>query len=1060
MNIQIFSGLRARLMLLVLLGAIPLLTLLVYSGFEQRKNTEADAQQDATHLVMKMMDEHQRLVKETRQLLVVLSKIQEIQNGDLAGCNELLASLQRETGAYVNLGVIRPNGDVVCSGIPLKKALNVKDRAYFQRALKNRDFSIGDYQIGRITNIAVLVFAYPVFNDQQQIKAVLFAALPLSWIKKHLTNFPLPPGSVVTVIDHSTHTLLAQYPESTTRIGSSVENSILVNTIHASGSEGAVEVTDLDGVERFYTFRRLANLPGGKEIYINLDIPMAVVDARVNAVMVRNLAILIGVAALVLLFAWYGIYAMVMKQVTGLLAVTRRLAAGHLDARVEVSDSKNEISQLGREFNQMAIALERRDSEAIRVDYQLRKSEEYLRHVLETVPDIIYTATTSNNFSATFISPALTRILGFAPDEFVKDPDQWAANIHDEDREHVITQMQSALNNTEDDFRTEYRMWHKDGKTFRWFDDRAHITRDAEGHATAIYGVMTDITKQKQAESLSVRLGRILEGSWSEIYVFDATTLRFIDVSNGACQNLGYSIDELKQLTPLDLKSNLTPGQFEARLGPLRRGEKPQVTFETEHRRKDGSHYPVEVNLQLSSTEIPPVFITIIQDISERKRYIADLEHKSMFDALTDLPNRLLFLDRLKHALKVARREASPLAVLTVDVVRLREVNDILGHEAGDHVLQEVACHLQKTLRESDTVARLGGDEFAIVLPNVGMRQISVAVRKIQKLLQQPAVFEGTSLEIEVAVGIALYPEHGDEPDILLQHADIAMQVAKNEARGFSIYNVDNDPYSLRKLQLLGELRKAIENKELALYYQPQIDLQTGQIVSVEALARWPHPVEGVISPDDFIPMIEQSGLIRPFTFWVLEEAVVQLKYWSEAGIDLTIAVNLSTRNLIDSRLPGSIAKLLNVHNVSAENLTLEVTESAVMSRPEMALKVLTQLHKMGHKLSIDDFGTGYSSLSYLKKLPVHELKIDKSFVLGLTTNDDDAVIVRSIIHLANNMGLKVVAEGVEDQDILDMLAILKCDIAQGYHMSHPLPVEELEQWLIDSPWGLKKDGI
>jgi EAL domain-containing protein (putative c-di-GMP-specific phosphodiesterase class I) len=340
------------------------------------------------------------------------------------------------------------------------------------------------------------------------------------------------------------------------------------------------------------------------------------------------------------------------------------------------------------------------------------------------------------------------------------------------------------------------------------------------------------------------------------------------------------------------------------------------------------------------------------------------------------------------------------------------------------------------------------------------MKQVAAAAGKIQKLFEQPVTIEDTSLEVEAVIGISLYPEHGDEPALLLQHADIALHVAKNEATGFSTYNPEDNPYSLWRLKLLGELRQAIEKKELVLFYQPQIDIKMGRIANVEALARWPHPVEGMIPPGEFIPMIEQSGLVRPFTYWVLEEAIIQLKRWSEAGIDLTISVNLSTRNLLDANLPRDIEKLLNTYNVGPAHLTLEVTESAIMSRPETALTILTQLHGMGFKLSIDDFGTGYSSLAYLKKLPVYELKIDQSFVFGLTTNDDDAVIVRSTIDLAHNMGLKVVAEGVEDQDILNTLGILRCDIAQGYHMSRPVPVAELDQWLISSPWGLQKDSI
>lgn len=552
----------------------------------------------------------------------------------------------------------------------------------------------------------------------------------------------------------------------------------------------------------------------------------------------------------------------------------------------------------------------------------------------------------------------------------------------------------------------------------------------------------------RQAESLSARMGRILATSWNEIYTFEADSLRFMEVSDGACRNLGYSLEEMRRLTPLDLKPCFTAEQFEALLRPLRSGEEQLLNFETEHRRKDGSRYPVEVRLQLCSVETPPVFVAIIQDISERKHYIAELEHKALYDDLTDLPNRSLLQDRLYQALKVARREAAPLAVLLLDVVRLQEINDILGHSHGDQVLQEVARRLQRGLRESDTVARLGGDAFAMVLPATDIGQVAMVARKIQRLFEQAITVDDTPLEIEVVIGIALYPEHGDLPDLLLQHADIAMRIAKSEADGISIYDPQDDPFSLRRLKLLGELRHAINDQALTLYYQPKIDVKRGVVSGVEALARWPHSTDGMIPPADFIPMIEQSGLIRPFTLWVLEKAIIQCKRWSESGIDLAVAVNLSTRNLLDPGLADSIAGLLEAYGVSAGRLTLEITESAVMSRPEYALKVLTQLNAMGLKLSIDDFGTGYSSLAYLKKLPVHELKIDQSFVVGLTLDDSDAVIVRSTIELAHNLSLQAVAEGVENRAILERLAAWQCDVAQGYHFSRPLPAPELEAWL------------
>jgi diguanylate cyclase (GGDEF)-like protein/PAS domain S-box-containing protein len=659
------------------------------------------------------------------------------------------------------------------------------------------------------------------------------------------------------------------------------------------------------------------------------------------------------------------------------------------------------------------------------------------------------------NQNALHFSDEAGNILGLTTDTLSSDYETLLDRIHPEDKESFKEFIDKVRVN-EDIYELTNRIVRPDG-TERKVQHHAELICDKsnEKEAYAIKGVIHDITELHNAEIRSARMGRILEHSWNEIYIFNSETLFFSEVSDGACRNLGYSVEEMRKLTPLDLKLEFTPKQFETLIGSLRRNEEQQISFETEHHRKDGSSYPVQLRLQLSRAENPPAFIAIGQDISERKRYIKELEHKALYDTLTDLPNRSLLQDRLKHALTIAHRETSTLVVAMVDVMRLREINDLLGHHNGDLILKEIAIRLQKGFRKSDTVARLGSDEFVVLLPSANLEHARTAAVKIQTLFEEPVIIEDTPLELEAAIGIAHYPEHGDTPEILLQHADIAMCVAKNEVSGLSFYNSDDDHFNVRQLKLHGEIRQAINNKELALYYQPQVDISTGKIKSVETLARWPHPTEGMISPVDFIPMVEQSGMIRPFTFWVLEEAIKQSRKWIEAGIDLTLSVNLSTRNLIDPNLADNIVSLLESHQVSPDRIVLEVTESAIMSRPEYAQKVLQRLHQMGFKLSIDDFGTGYSSLAYLKKLPISELKIDSSFVFGLVENDNDAVIVRSTIELAHNMGLYTVAEGVESKEILDMLSILNCDIAQGYCLSRPLPINELEQWLINSPYGI-----
>src|SRR3569623_642325 len=505
------------------------------------------------------------------------------------------------------------------------------------------------------------------------------------------------------------------------------------------------------------------------------------------------------------------------------------------------------------------------------------------------------------------------------------------------------------------------------------------------------------------AERDTARLGRLLDYSSNEIYLFAAGSLRYTGVSEGARRNLGYDMDELMRLTPLDILGGFSGDRLRALLEPLRQHEIEEVACEAEHRRKNGTAYPVELRVRL--------------------------------------------------AVKTVHRSAAPLTVLGLDLVRLREVNDILGHANGDRVLQEVAKRLQQGLRDSDTVARLAGDEFAVVLPGTGVGHVSHVTGAILKALQQPIVIEGTPLEIEAAIGAAIYPGHGDDAAILLQRADIAMRIAKTEKMSFIVYDPHDDPYNMRHLRLFGELRQAISDRALVLYYQPQINLGTGRIEGVEALARWPHATEGLIPPADFIPMVEQSGLIRPVTLWMLEQASAQCRRWSDDGIGLKVAVNLSTRNLLDPGLADKIVELLVRYRVRPAQLMLEITESAMMTRAETALKLIMRLQAIGLSLSIDDFGTGYSSLSYLKRLPVSELKIDHSFVSGMIANEHDAVIVRSTIELAHNLGLRVVAEGVENEAVLTAVTALGCDSVQGNHLGPPKTADEFGHWLAVSPW-------
>ena len=431
----------------------------------------------------------------------------------------------------------------------------------------------------------------------------------------------------------------------------------------------------------------------------------------------------------------------------------------------------------------------------------------------------------------------------------------------------------------------------------------------------------------------------------------------------------------------------------------------------------------------------------------ERSKAEERIRHLAYYDSLTDLPNRTLFQNRLEMAVANAVRTRNPLSVLIMDLDGFKEINDTMGHLMGDAVLREIGRRLQTGLRECDTVARLGGDEFAVMLPGVGQPGAELAARKLIAAVQEPLTIEGLNLDVHGSVGIAIAPEHGTEAEVLVQRADVAMYVAKEDRSGCVVYAPELDRHSPERLALMGDFRHAISRDELRVVYQPKLNLKTRQIFGVEALVRWQHPQLGFILPDRFIPMAEQTGAVRPLTLWMLERAVQQCLEWGKLGHDLVAAVNLSPRNLHDPELPERVRALLDVLGAPAAMLELEITESVIMSDPLRSLQVLTRLSKMGLRLAVDDFGTGYSSFSYLRKLPVHEIKIDKSFIDDMV-EDGDEVIVQSTIDLAHNLGLTCVAEGVQDEATLERLAKLGCDTAQGDFISPPLDGPGVADWL------------
>ncbi len=432
-------------------------------------------------------------------------------------------------------------------------------------------------------------------------------------------------------------------------------------------------------------------------------------------------------------------------------------------------------------------------------------------------------------------------------------------------------------------------------------------------------------------------------------------------------------------------------------------------------------------------------------------RQAAKNEHEAHHDALTGLANRTLLARRMEQVITKAHRKNEPLALLIVDLDRFKEVNDSLGHHSGDLLLRQVANRLSWAVRDTDLVARLGGDEFAVLLPGVGSAEnASMVADKILGALAMPVTLDGLELEIAGSVGVAMCPADSMDGHELLRHADIAMYAAKRDKSGVAVYDARLHERGASQLTAVTDLRHAIDRGELFLQYQPKALADTGAVCGVEALARWQHPTRGLVRPDDFIPIAEENGLIEPLTRYVIDAALRQCRAWQDAGWEVPVSVNVGAACLHHTEFPGDVASLVKRHGLPARLLTLEITESAIISDPDRAVDVLRRLTELGVRLSIDDFGTGYSSISYLRSMRVHEMKLDRSFVTHMCTDAGDSAIVHALVALARNFGLQAVAEGVEDQDTWTALAEAGCDVVQGYFLSEPLPAEEVVAWLGD----------
>lgn len=777
------------------------------------------------------------------------------------------------------------------------------------------------------------------------------------------------------------------------------------------------------------------------------DVLVANLARRSDDIQQANRITLFKLAAadvLVVLVAFLAIRVQVVRPLLELARVTRDFSRGQFGRRSGYR-AGDEIGLLAASFDHMADETEKHIRQIEADLAALQRSESQLRKFSEAIaqsPNVILITDTKGTIE--YANPRIESMIGYAPEEVIgQNPRIWKSDatplaFHRELWETICAGKV---------WRRELLNRRRDGEAF-WDSTSISPVRDESGRISHFVAVKEDITERKRAEQALRLRERAIASSLNGIIITKAARDEdnpVIYANPAFCRMTGYAEDEILGRNPRFL---LGPDWDQPEIDRLRQAlrESAEARVTLRNRCKDGSLLWVDVSLAPVFDEAGQTthFISVLVDVTERMRYEAQLEHQATHDALTGLPNRTLMRDRLGQAIARAHRDGGMVGVAFVDLDHFKYVNDSLGHQVGDELVKAIAARLSACVRESDTLARLGGDEFVLIMPDVRSdRQVADLTARITREVTGHYAAGPHEIHSTCSIGVCLYPRDGADVDTLLRNADTAMYRAKEAGRNrYAFYREHMNARLEQRLSLEAGLRHALARGELFLEYQPKLDLGSGAVMGAEALLRWRHPKRGTVSPAEFIPIAEETGLILAIGEWVIAEVCTQLSAWREAGLaPPPVAVNLSASQFRSERLLDNLVGVMREHGLEQSALLeLEITESMLMDEVESALPILQRLKDLGIALSLDDFGTGYSSLAYLKRLPIDNLKIDRAFVRDLTVDPEDAAICRTIISLAHNLKRTVIAEGIETEAQRDFLRLHRCDQGQGYHFSRPLP--------------------
>ncbi len=678
----------------------------------------------------------------------------------------------------------------------------------------------------------------------------------------------------------------------------------------------------------------------------------------------------------------------------------------------------------------------------------LRRSEERLSLALESAEEGLWDWDLRSN--RVFFSPRYCEMLGLNQAEFGHTRQGWEERLHPDDLQPVRQAVQAQLDGSTQRYQTLYRLRHRDG-SYRWIRARGRLVADAEGRPQRFIGTSLDVSASR-ADQEKLRQAEAVFSCTHEGVLITDSQQRITHVNEAFIRITGYSREEVLGANPRLIKSGRHGADFYAGIWQSL-AEQGSWSGEIWNRRKNGEVFPLWQSIRSVRDENGTLthLVAVFSDISAIKHSQREIDFLAHHDPLTALPNRLLFGERLEQAAQQASRSNSRGALLLLDLDHFKHINESLGHSQGDQLLKLVGERLRLCLAPEMTLSRLGGDEFGVICPqHAEAEAVAQLAQALLEQLRQPFVLGGETLFIDASIGISLFPDDGHSFEQLLRNADSALFNAKASGRQtLSFYSQEMTALARQRVRLEAELRLAIEQDQLRVHYQPIHRLADHRLVGVEALVRWEHPQRGLVAPGEFIPIAEACGLIGEIDHWVLRQACMQMRLWQAAGnAPEFVAVNVSSRLFGRGELDARVAEALLDSGLAAECLELEVTESAVMDCPDQAQELLTRLRNLGVRLAIDDFGTGYSSLARLRHLPVHKLKLDRSFVEGLPADSGDAAIAHAVVALGHSLGLRVLAEGIETQAQADFLQRIGCELAQGYWFGRPQAASDLASTL------------